>query len=248
MPRGHRTRPGSAHERLTSDKFAVRLYSWLYKRIVSGVADRTDDLTARARIRDAAMAEFAARGVSGATIRGIAEQAGVSPALVQHHFGTKEGLRAACDAYVLDYLRAGVTEGIDGGQIGETDFVAAIYRSAPPVLRYLARALVDGSAAAAAVFDEIVAFTEQYLAGVPAQSDAHTRAVVFTAMRLGLTVLQEHVSRGLGTDMLSPEGSARVGLATLDVVAPQIIPDGAADQLRTGLARYMREHQGEEER
>src|SRR4051794_25431792 len=106
--------------------------------------DRTDDLTARARIREAAMAEFAARGVTGATIRGIAEQAGVSPALVQHHFGTKDGLRTACDAYVLDYLRTQVGEGIDRGQIGEVDFVAAVHRSAPPVMRYLARALVDG--------------------------------------------------------------------------------------------------------
>jgi AcrR family transcriptional regulator len=224
------------------------LYGVLYKRTVAVVVDRTDDLTARARIRDAAMAEFAARGVSGATIRGIAERAGVSPALVQHHFSTKEGLRSACDEYVLDYLRAGVTEGIDRGQIGAPSFIDAIYRSAPPVLRYLARALVDGSPAAAAVFDEIVDLTEQYLAGVPGDSDPRTRAVVFTAMRLGLTVLHEHVSRALGTEMFAPEGSARVGLATLDIVAPQILPDGVADRVRAGLDRYAERQPREEGR
>ncbi|MFC7734043.1 TetR/AcrR family transcriptional regulator [Actinomadura keratinilytica] len=39
----------------------------------------SEDLTARARIRDAALREFAEHGVSGATIRGIAKAAGVSP-------------------------------------------------------------------------------------------------------------------------------------------------------------------------
>uniref|UniRef100_UPI0013D78043 TetR/AcrR family transcriptional regulator n=1 Tax=Fodinicola feengrottensis TaxID=435914 RepID=UPI0013D78043 len=52
-----------------------------------------DDLTARARIRNAALRQFADKGVKGTTIRGVAEAAGVSPALVQHHFGSKEQLR-----------------------------------------------------------------------------------------------------------------------------------------------------------
>lgn len=204
------------------------------------MSSRTDDLTARARIRDAALAEFAARGVAGATIRGIAEQAGVSPALVQHHFGTKDGLRAACDAHVLEYLRDEVEAGIDRGRIGDPSFIAGVHRSAPPVLHYLARALVDGSPAAATVFDEVVAITEQYLVDRPGDSDAHTRAVVFAAMRLGLTVLHEQVSRALGTDMFGVDGASRIGRATLDIVAPQLMPDGVADRVRTGLDRYER--------
>ncbi|MHA6622152.1 TetR/AcrR family transcriptional regulator [Pseudonocardia sp. DLS-67] len=196
-----------------------------------------EDLTARARIRDAAMAEFSARGPAGATIRGIAERAGVSPALVQHHFGTKDGLRAACDAFVLDYMRAGVEEGIARDRIGDPAFIAATHATAPPVLRYLARALVDGSPAAATVFDELVAITERYLDGVPAETDAHTRAVVLTAMRLGPTVLHEHVTRGLGTELFSGPGSTATGRATLDLIAPQLVP-GGADRIRDGLDKY----------
>src|SRR6266542_759545 len=52
-----------------------------------------EDLTARARIRDAALRLFAERGVDGATIRDIAKAAGVSAGLVRHHFGSKEALR-----------------------------------------------------------------------------------------------------------------------------------------------------------
>jgi AcrR family transcriptional regulator len=44
----------------------------------------------RAAIIDAARAQFAAKGYVGASIRGIARDAGVDPALVHHYFGGKE--------------------------------------------------------------------------------------------------------------------------------------------------------------
>ncbi len=44
------------------------------------------DLTARARIREAALRHFAEEGYERATIRAIAATAGVSPGLVRHHF------------------------------------------------------------------------------------------------------------------------------------------------------------------
>ena len=47
------------------------------------------DLTARARIRDAALARFGAEGIAGTSVRAVAADAGVSPALVLHHFGSK---------------------------------------------------------------------------------------------------------------------------------------------------------------
>jgi AcrR family transcriptional regulator len=46
------------------------------------------------RILDAARAEFGDRGHDGATIRGIAARAGVDPALVLQHFGSKAALFA----------------------------------------------------------------------------------------------------------------------------------------------------------
>jgi len=46
----------------------------------------------RARVLDAALSEFSRSGIRGATIHGIAEQAGVSPMTVYNHFQDKEGL------------------------------------------------------------------------------------------------------------------------------------------------------------
>ncbi len=202
------------------------------------------DLTGRARVRDAALEEFAERGVRGATVRSIAARAGVSPALVQHHFGTKERLRSECDGYVVDYLRRQASAGLDDGAVADPGYLNEVYRSAPPALRYLARALVDGSEAAATVFDELVDLTERYLMdrspveGVGG-ADVRAQAVVLTAMRLGVTVLHDHVTRGLGVEVFGPEGGPRVGRASLDVLAPGLLRDGKAERARAGLDDFQ---------
>jgi AcrR family transcriptional regulator len=49
----------------------------------------------RAQLLAAARVEFAERGYDGATVRVIAERAGVDPAMVNHWFGSKESLFTA---------------------------------------------------------------------------------------------------------------------------------------------------------
>jgi AcrR family transcriptional regulator len=51
-----------------------------------------------ARILAAAREEFAQHGLAGTTIRGVARDADVDPALVYHYFGSKEGLLDAATA------------------------------------------------------------------------------------------------------------------------------------------------------
>jgi AcrR family transcriptional regulator len=65
-----------------------------------------DDLTARARIRESALFVFARDGFS-APLRAIAQHAGVSVALITHHYETKDGLRDVCDDLVLERYREG---------------------------------------------------------------------------------------------------------------------------------------------
>lgn len=64
---------------------------------------RSTDLSARARIREAALVRFAEDGFD-VGLRAIASDAGVSPALIVHHFGSKDGLRAACDEHVSEVV------------------------------------------------------------------------------------------------------------------------------------------------
>jgi AcrR family transcriptional regulator len=77
--------------------------------------DPGPDLTARARIRDVAIARFAADGVARTSVRAIAAEAGVSPALVIHHFGSKDALRVACDQHVAALVRERKTAAMQAG-------------------------------------------------------------------------------------------------------------------------------------
>ena len=56
----------------------------------------------RAQLLEAARVEFAERGYDGATVRVIADRAGVDPAMVNHWFGSKEALFVASLEVPLD--------------------------------------------------------------------------------------------------------------------------------------------------
>ncbi|MEV3923045.1 TetR/AcrR family transcriptional regulator [Actinomadura coerulea] len=202
--------------------------------------ERAEDLTGRARIRDAALLEFAEHGVKGATIRGIAKAAGVSPALVQHHYGTKEALRAACDEHVIEVIRETKGEALNGG-MASPSFLAIAMSTALPVQRYLARALTDGSGAASVLFDEAIAFSEEMLErgapgmAAPNTDDLHGYATVMTGMSFGVIVLHEHMSRALGADVLLGDGYPRMALAMLDVLDDRLLSPELVAQARAAL-------------
>ncbi|MFD5245635.1 TetR/AcrR family transcriptional regulator [Amycolatopsis sp. NPDC058340] len=181
------------------------------------------DLTARARIRDAALARFGADGVAGTSVRAVAADVGVSPGLVLHHFGSKEGLRQACDDHVLEAIRSG---GDDG-----TAALAEALQAATPVRRYLARAFLDGSSAASALFDEIVEHTEEWLAEgeregwVHAAADTRARAVVYVSWLLAPLVLGDHVGRLLDGDAAETATAVRGARAGLEMLTNGLFAD-----------------------
>jgi AcrR family transcriptional regulator len=190
-----------------------------------------EDLTARARIRDAALRLFAERGIDGATIRDIAKEAGVSAGLVRHHFGSKEALRDACDAHALGQLIRIKERAVLEGQMANPGFLPAVHPTVLLLHRYLAHSLVDGSPAAASMFDDLVELTEQWIArhhpGI--SEDPRAYAAVLVAMQTGMLMLHGSLSRALGADILSPEGHLRVSKAAVDFYShPLLSPELAA--------------------
>lgn len=165
------------------------------------------DLTARARIRDAAITRFAADGVPGSSVRAIAAEAGVSPALVIHHFGSKDALRVACDQHVAAAIRDNKRRAMNAGP--SLDPLAALRdaESGPPLLAYLARTLVDTSPHVAELVDELVEDAVTYMeegvasGALTPSDDARGRAIVLTMWSLGSLVLHEHVARVMGVDL-----------------------------------------------
>ena len=82
---------------------------------------RPGNSSARADILAAAGRAFAERGYARATIRGVAQEAGVDPALVHHYFGNKRQLfieAMALPANPADLIEGLLSEG-DLGDLGE---------------------------------------------------------------------------------------------------------------------------------
>jgi AcrR family transcriptional regulator len=183
------------------------------------------DFTARAAIRNAALRLFADRGADAVTVREIATQAGVSPALVLHHFGSKDGLRAEVDAFAAQAFDA-IVEAMPADELVELlagasasgSLAEAFARGFPhgsPLPAYLGRLLLTHDPAGTALFGRWYATTRRLLdvmveAGVARPSeDPAIRAAFFLVNDLALILLRTQIAVAIGADPLTPEGIER---------------------------------------
>jgi len=206
------------------------------------------DKTARARIRDAAIRRFARDGVAATSLKAIAADAGVSPPLVVHHFGSKDGLRAACDEYVNE-LTWRMKSRLDSGL--STDPLASIRQAQTdlPILEYIARTIPDGSEHADALVDSMVEDTLRYMAAAEAEglvrpaANPRERAVVLVLWQLGALVLHEQARRLLGADLTGPSlATIRFWLPAGEILAYGVLDPERFEEIRAAsLAALARE-------
>jgi AcrR family transcriptional regulator len=190
------------------------------------------DLTARARIRDAAIELFADRGIEGATIRDIAQKAGVSSGLLRHHFGSKEGLRDACDEYVLGEL-IGL-----GTRFTEFQAVDGITPETLRQQRYMTRSVLDGSPAGSALFDRLIEYGERWFTTVDIKTeDPKAFIAVLSVMKMSMLTSRDLLTRVLGVDTGEPEGWVRVLRASLEIFSTPLVTPEQADLARGALER-----------
>jgi AcrR family transcriptional regulator len=197
----------------------------------------TEDLTARARIRDAAIRLFTERGMEKTSILDIAKEARVSGGLIRHHFGSKDGLREACDSYVFDELLRFKEEALEKGH-ADPGFVPTFDARQLLFRRYMGRAMMDGSEAAAAQFVDIVDGTERYFAeaGIDVP-DPRAVGAALAAMTGGLLILQDHVARALGEEPGTHEAMLRMMAAAGHIFTQPLAGSELLDKAREVLAR-----------
>jgi len=183
------------------------------------------DLTARARIREAALRLFAEKGIQGATVRDIANAAGVSGGLVTHHFGAKEQLRAECDRYVLERLMRFKERAVIDGEISNPAFLSTAQPEILLMMRYFAHSVEDGSPTADAIFDQMVVLAKQWLLDHnPGQvPDLQGYAALLIAMEVGGLVMHRQLSRALGADIFTPDGFLRLAKARLEFYSKPLL-------------------------
>ena len=148
---------------------------------------RSADLTAAARIRDAAIEQFGEHGF-GVGLRKIAEAAGVSAALVIHHFGSKEGLRKACEDYIAEQIYSQKSEAIRSNDPATWFAQMAEIEEYAPLMAYLVRSMQAGGELANMLWRRMIDNAYAYMEeGVQAGTIKPSRDPAARAKYLGIT-------------------------------------------------------------
>lgn len=160
------------------------------------------DLTAKARIRNAALDLYARDGEDRVSMRAIAAAVGVTVGLLQHHFTNKDGIRDAVDQLVVDYYSAALAEVSSDGtpaQIASArdEAVRQMLDRHPEVLTYVRRALLDPTGPRGRLLDRLIDLTRNEIAGLRNAGRA-------SAKKKESVQVIEVLIRQLGKDFLQP--------------------------------------------
>lgn len=190
------------------------------------------DLTTRARIRDAAVLRFGRDGFR-VPLRLIAEDADVSAALIVHHFGSKDALRAACDEHVLAVVRESKSTALSAGA-GDLLLQLASAQDQAPVVGYALRSLQAGGDLARNFIDHLVADAEVYIAEAVTAGrmrpsrDEKARARYLTVQGFGAMLLDLTLNPPEDPDDMAGAISgylARMGLPTVELFTHGLVTD-----------------------
>jgi len=188
---------------------------------------QASDITAYARIRDAALKLFAEHGASATSVRAIAKAAGVSPGLVQHHFPTKAELQASLEGYVLEKVvelaRICLAQSDHPGEFVIGRLIADFAQSNADGIDYARRVMLEGSTLGQRLFDQIVLscrlLMEQFAKDGILRKDLDMEWASINAMLMivGPVLFEPVVNRHLGRPFRTNEGLARWDAACDDL-------------------------------
>ena len=160
------------------------------------------------------------RGFQGATIREIADRAGVNPALLHYYFGTKSGLHQAVIEQVYDRLREMIQELQPGGG------------SARDQLRELIRAYIRVIGADPYVTRMLV---QEMIVGSEDDADHFTRGIGEMLSKHLSQLIEEGMDSGefREIDLPFPFAAVAPHMLFFFLVAPLITRAGQANLLKT---------------
>lgn len=175
------------------------------------------------RLIDIATKAFSESGFATTSLRSIAKLAEVSPALLVHHFGSRDGLIEQC---VMRGLGLWVAEKQGFVDVSLSTALAqwqgAIDKHGPK-LQFFRQVLLSGGPAADMLFRrmvqeaEIMIRTEQAKGTMRKTENVSDLALIMTLHGLGPLVLQDQVNSYLGGSFYDPVLGARLAGANLEI-------------------------------
>lgn len=177
-------------------------------------------------------------------MRAIANAADVSPALVIHHFGSKDELRAECDRYIVEEFFHDRAALVGAGAASAMQVWLDDIETFRPFINYLSRMLSEATPAADALFDRLregtaVMVDEQIAAGVMREPlDRDVTVVFLTAYGVVPLIMGRQLARSLGGEELDSAMMRRSVLPVLELYTRGLYADDRIlDAAREALAR-----------
>jgi AcrR family transcriptional regulator len=211
---------------------------------VVDVQTEAGDLAAPARIRSAAIDLFGRQGFD-VGLRAIADEAGVSLGLIRHHFGSKAGLRDACDEQILAEIKVAKEEQfLDGDPAANMLGNMATIERYGPMMRYLIQSFRSGGSLARKFFERMVAdavdYSEKAVAeGVIVPSrDPEARARFLSAAILGGALLVFALDDDQDPQRSMQRWLDQMSLPALELYTQGLLTDGS---MLESYMKYMKD-------
>lgn len=204
-----------------------------------------DDPTGSVRIRDAAVELFGEHGLHSVTLKEIATKAGVSAPLVIHHFGSKAGLRKACDEHAAEVVLRTKVSSVEQGEHLSPQYVLAASRETKPILRYLFQAFAAGGEEVDALLDQMIDDSLEYTQEaerrglVKPSRNPRRRAAMLLLQSFGTMMLHRQLKRLIGSNPVDdpPEQWGPYFDTALEIYHGVFEP-GAYESLGEALAQH----------
>lgn len=176
-------------------------------------AEIVDLAKGKERLIRVAMQLFADKGFDGVTVRDISSAAGVSVGLINHHFGSKDGLRDAVDRFFIRQFEEVLFDDPSPAQ-NRTDMDSVVEWVERWISRhiedwelskaYMRRALLEGSEWGAGLFERFYQVVRTGVDRMDAEGairpdvDRLWLPLLIMYMELGTLLLEPYVERVLG--------------------------------------------------
>lgn len=180
-------------------------------------------LDTRSQLIEVATNAFARDGIAATSLRAVAKEAGVSPALIVHHFGSREKLIEEC---IIKGLGLWVSEKQEFVDVSLSTSLAQWQNALDKhgsKLQFFRQVLLAGGEPANILFSRMVQEAEMM---VSAQIDKgqmrkvenrHDLALLMTLHGLAPLIMQNQVNNHLGGSFLDPEFGGRLAAANLEI-------------------------------
>jgi AcrR family transcriptional regulator len=177
----------------------------------------------RAQLIEVATSAFARDGVASTSLRAIAKEAGVSPALVVHHFGSRKKLIEDCIIKALGLWVSEKQEFVDVSLSTALSKWQGAIAEHGVKLQFFRQVLIAGGEPANILFSRMVKESEMM---IQAQIDKGQMrkienlpdlALLMTLHGLAPLIMQDQVNNQLGGNFLEPELGSRLTSASLEI-------------------------------